>query len=85
MRKQFLLISCEALTIHKSQGQAYRSVIVHLKRQMTHCLLYIVCSYGLFERGVLLVGNFQVLTRAAEDPLMVQDKNKANYSFVLQK
>ena len=40
VRKQFPFIPAEAITIHKSQGDTYECVVVHIELYMTRNALY---------------------------------------------
>ena len=44
VRIQFQIIPCEALTIHKSQGQTYKSVAICIDQNLTQTLLYVAMS-----------------------------------------
>ena len=56
VRKQFALIECEAMTIHKSQGQTYKKVGVGLTPSMTRALLYVGMSRATSLNGLYLFG-----------------------------
>ncbi|VDN36251.1 unnamed protein product [Gongylonema pulchrum] len=56
LRKQFPLIAAEAITIHKSQGQTYSSVFVHITRRMTRALLYVALSKVTSLSGLYIIG-----------------------------
>ena len=56
-RNQFPLIECEALTIHKSQGQTYTSVAFDLsQRYLTKQLTYVALSRCTCLAGLYLCG-----------------------------
>ncbi|VDN22993.1 unnamed protein product [Gongylonema pulchrum] len=59
LRKQFPLVPAEAMTIHKSQGQTYPSVVVHLTARMTCDLLYVALSRATSLSGLFIIGSFQ--------------------------
>jgi len=57
MRNQFPLIECEALTIHKSQGQTYTSVAFDLSQKyLTKQLIYVALSRCTSLAGLYLYG-----------------------------
>ena len=53
VRKQFPFIVAEALTIHKSQGDTYDCVVVHIE-SLCHVMLYTPRSVGLNRHLVCL-------------------------------
>ena len=57
-RKQFPIVSCEAMTIYKSQGGTYEKVVVNLKKGMTRSELYVACSRATKASGLYLIGDF---------------------------
>ena len=44
VRKQFPFVVAEALTNHKSQGDTYECVVVHIERALPHNALYTALS-----------------------------------------
>ncbi|KAK3915793.1 ATP-dependent DNA helicase pfh1 [Frankliniella fusca] len=59
-RKQFPLTLAHALTVHKSQGQSLKQVVVHLgKRRMSREQLYVACSRATSLRGLFIIGTFK--------------------------
>ncbi|XP_070175663.1 uncharacterized protein [Littorina saxatilis] len=56
LRKQFPLVPAMAITIHKSQGDTYSRVAVHLTRSMKRASLYVACSRAKTAEGLYLVG-----------------------------
>ncbi|KAE8741450.1 hypothetical protein FOCC_FOCC013050 [Frankliniella occidentalis] len=57
-RMQFALTLAHAITIHKSQGQTMKQVVVHLSNRMTKQLLYVACSRATTIDGLYIIGNF---------------------------
>jgi hypothetical protein len=56
-REQFPLVECEALTIHKSQGQTYTSVAFNLSQKfLTKQLIYVALSRCTSLAGLYLYG-----------------------------
>lgn len=57
-RKQYPLTLAHALTIHKSQGQSLKKVVVHIKRNLSRELLYVACSRATTLQGLYIIGSF---------------------------
>jgi exonuclease III len=55
-RTQFPLVECEAMTIHKSQGQTYLKIGVGLTNSMSRALLYVAMSRVTTINGLFLFG-----------------------------
>ena len=55
-RCQFPLVICEAITIHKSQGQSYDQVVVDASAKMGIQLLYTALSRARSAAGLFLIG-----------------------------
>ena len=55
-RCQFPLVICEAITIHKSQGQSYDQVVVDVSAKMGLQLLYTALSRARSAAGLFLFG-----------------------------
>ena len=71
VRKQFPLIAAEALTIHKSQGDTYECVIVHIERFMRRNALYTALSRAKTASGLFIVGNLKLSNKISEkDPVL---------------
>ena len=60
MRKQFPLVPAMAITVHKSQGDTYSRVAVHLTRGMKRASLYVACSRAKTAEGLYLVGDLHL-------------------------
>lgn len=58
-RKQFPLTLAHALTIHKSQGQSLKKVVLHLSKGLPRDLLYVACSRATSLQGLYIIGNFK--------------------------
>ena len=58
-RNQFPIRPSEAITIHKSQGQTYEQVVVHLTKRMTIGFYYTALSRAKKSSGLYLIGNFE--------------------------
>lgn len=58
-RKQYPLTLAHALTIHKSQGQSLKKVVVHIKKNLSRELLYVACSRATSLQGLYIVGSFK--------------------------
>ncbi|KAG1110135.1 hypothetical protein G6F42_015430 [Rhizopus arrhizus] len=73
-RKQFPLLSAESLTVHKSQGQTYGSVVVidgvASRSRLDRQLMYVACSRATASSGLRIVARnntfntFQPLSRS---------------------
>lgn len=59
LRRQFPITPAEAITIHKSQGRAYGTVVVHIphNRTLTRSVLYVACSRATSAAGLYLIGS----------------------------
>lgn len=44
VREQFPVVPAEAITIHKSQGATFQTVVVHLADRIARPMLYVACS-----------------------------------------
>ena len=58
-RSQFPIRPSEAITIHKSQGQTYDQVVIHLTSRMTIGFYYTGLSRSKTSNGLFLVGDFK--------------------------
>ncbi|XP_062705356.1 uncharacterized protein LOC134287489 [Aedes albopictus] len=60
IRDQFPIVPCEALTIHKSQGQTYRHVCIDFRKSgnLTRQLVYVELSRVTSLSGLYILGNF---------------------------
>ena len=55
-RCQFPLVICEAITIHKSQGQSYDQMVVDVTSRMGLQLIYTALSRARTAAGLFLIG-----------------------------
>ena len=58
LRSQFPIRPSEAITIHKSQGQTYDQVVIHLSSRMTITFYYTALSRAKSSYGLYLIGKF---------------------------
>lgn len=61
-RKHFPLTLAHALTIHKSQGQTLKKVVLHLSKGLTRELMYVACSRATSLKGLYIIGKFHAPT-----------------------
>lgn len=62
-RVQLPLVECEAMTIHKSQGQTYSSVAVNIGDNLTQSLMYVALSRATSLDGLYLFGAESILKK----------------------
>ena len=75
VRKQFPFIVAEALTIHKSQGDTYDCVVVHIELRMPRNALYTALSRAKSASGLFVVGNLKLTNKLSEkDPVHLELK-----------
>ena len=60
LRKQFPLVPAQAITIHKSQGDTYSEVVVHLTKTIKRASLYVALSRAKTARGLYLIGELRL-------------------------
>ncbi|CAD6209869.1 GSCOCG00010855001-RA-CDS, partial [Cotesia congregata] len=60
IREQFPLVPAEAITIHKSQGGTYNTVVIHLVKGMKKNELYVAFSRCTKLNGLFIVGNLKI-------------------------
>ena len=92
-RTQFPLIPCEALTIHKSQGQTYDYVAVDITYNLSRPLLYVALSRVTTLNGLFLFGKESILSdecKKADDKqkkkkIKEQRSNKSSPFFEMQR
>ena len=73
VRKQFPFIVAEALTIHKSQGDTYDCVVVHIELRMPRNALYTALSRAKSASGLFVVGNLKLTNKLSEkDPVHLE-------------
>ena len=75
VRKQFPFIEAEALTIHKSQGDTYECVALHIELRMPRNALYTALSRAKSASGLFVVGNLKLTYKLSEkDPVYMELK-----------
>ena len=70
-RKQFPVRPSEAITIHKSQGQTYDQVVIHLTNRMSISFYYTALSRAKSSNGLYLIGKFDPPVSPAPGNLIV--------------
>ena len=60
LRKQFPLVPAQAITIHKSQGDTYSEVAVHLTKHIKRASLYVALSRAKAAQGLYLIGELRL-------------------------
>ena len=60
LRKQFPLVPAQAITIHKSQGDTYSEVAVHLTTHIKRASLYVALSRAKTAKGLFLIGELRL-------------------------
>ena len=60
LRKQFPLVPAQAITIHKSQGDTYSYVVVHLTKTIKRASLYVALSRAKTAHGLYLIGELRL-------------------------
>jgi nucleoside-triphosphatase THEP1 len=76
-RKQFLIVPSSAITIHKSQGDTYDKVVVHMgKRAISKRMLYVAMSRAKTADGLFIVSNNFTIPKPLKDndPVTVEMK-----------
>ena len=66
VRKQFPFIVAEALTIHKSQGDTYDCVVVHIELRIPRNALYTALSRAKSASGLFVVDNLKLANKLSE-------------------
>ena len=84
VRKQFPFIVAEALTIHRSQGDTYDCVIVHIELRMTRNALYTALSRAKSASGLFIVGNLKLINKLSEkDPVHLELKRLREHCAIM--
>ena len=60
LRRQFPLVPAQGITIHKSQGDTYSEVVVHLTNNIKRASLYVALSRAKTARGLYLIGELKL-------------------------
>ena len=71
LRSQFPIRPSEAITIHKSQGQTYDHVVIHLSSRMTITFYYTALSRAKSSNGLYLIGIFDPPVASSPGNLVV--------------
>ena len=84
VRKQFPFIVAEALTIHKSQGDTYDCVVVHIELRMLRNALYTALSRAKSASGLFVVGNLKLINKLSEkDPVHLELKRLREHCAIM--
>ena len=73
VRKQFPFTIAEALTNHKSQGDTYECVVVHIEPCPPRNALYTALSRAKTASGLFIVGNLKLTNKISEKDLVFQE------------
>ena len=73
-RIQFPVRPSEAITIHKSQGQTYDQVVVHLTNRMSISYYYTALSRAKSSNGLYLIGIFEPPVTPTPGNLVVKEE-----------
>ena len=84
VRKQFSFIVAEALTIHKSQGDTYDCVALHIELRMARNALYTALSRAKSASGLFVVGNLKLTNKLSEkDPVHLELKRLREHCAII--
>ena len=84
VRKQFPFIVAEALTIHKSQGDTYDCVALHIELRMPRNALYTALSRAKSASGLFVVGNLKLTNKLSEkDPVYMELKRLKEHCAIM--
>ncbi|KAL8608417.1 hypothetical protein ACOMHN_002650 [Nucella lapillus] len=81
LRKQFPLVPAMAITIHKSQGDAYNRVAVHMKKGMRRASLYVGCSRSKTAQGLYIVGKFTAPAKPSKTDPVITEMNHLRQQY----
>ena len=73
-RIQFPVRPSEAITIHKSQGQTYDQVVIHMTSRMSISFYYTALSRAKSSNGLYLIGNFDPPVTPAPGNMIVMEE-----------
>ena len=76
VRKQFPLIVADALTNHKSWGDTYECVVVHIEPRLPRNASYIALSRA--KTAGLLIGNLKLTNKISEKDPVFQEITRFN-------
>ena len=84
VRKQFPFIVAEAHTIHKSQGDTYDCVALHIELRMPRNALYTALSRAKSASGLFVVGNLKLTNKLSEkDPVHLELKRLTEHCAIM--
>ena len=84
VRKQFLFIVAEALTNHKSQGDTYECVVVHIEPHLPRNALYTALSRAKTASVLFIVGNLKLTNKISDnDPVFQELKRLKEHSSII--
>ena len=84
VRKQFPFIVAEALTNHKSQGDTYECVVVHIEPRLPRNALYTALSRAKTASGLFIVGNLKLTNKISEnDPVFRELKRLKEHCSII--
>ena len=84
VRKQFPFIVAEALTNHKSQGDSYECVVVHIERSLPRNALYTALSRAKTASGLFIVGNLKLTNKLSDkDPVFRELKRLREHCSII--
>ena len=75
-RRQLPIVECEAMTIHKSQGQTYELCAVDIRSKLERDLLYVALSRVTSIQGLYLFGSNSVSEDWSEETLEYERKRR---------
>ena len=75
-RRQLPIVECEAMTIHKSQGQTYERCAVDIRTKLDRDLLYVALSRVTSIEGLYLFGNNSVSEDWSEETLEFERRKR---------
>ena len=81
VRKQFIFVVAEALINHKSQGDMYKCVVVHIERALPGNALYTVVSSAKTTSGLFIVGNLKLTNIISEKDPVFQEIKRLNEHY----
>ena len=83
-RLQYSLVECESMTIHKSQGQTYESVVVNIgSNNLSRALIYVALSRVTSINGLTLIGARSILPPGYENKTFEQRKEECAKRYAL--
>ena len=84
LRKQIHFIVAEVITIHKSQGDTYECVVVHIEQRMSRNALYTALSRSKSTSGLYIVGILKLINKLSEkDPVYMELKRLREHCTIV--